>query len=83
MPFHKEMKLKGGFILCSPVCICIQEMTQLIRPNGKHGNWCADTTKHFPGIMTVVMLCFATKHATCSARPQATHASYHDADEIV
>lgn len=39
------MKLKGGFMLYSPVGVSIQETTQLIRPDGKDENRCADTAQ--------------------------------------
>ena len=50
-------------------------MTQLMRPDGKDKNRSAGTVKCFPGMMTAMTLCFATKHASFLARPQAPHAS--------
>lgn len=60
----------------------VQEMTQLMRTDGEDKKQSAGTVKHFPGMMTAATLCFATKYASFSARPQAHHASNHIADVL-
>lgn len=57
-------------------------MTQLMTPGGKDKIQSTGTAKLFLGMMIGAILCFATKRASFSARPQALRASHCVADEL-
>lgn len=80
-PLERKNETKRLFLLCSPVGMSAQEMTQLMRPDGKDKNRSAGTAKHFPGMTSARALCFATEHTSFSARPRAPRASHHAAAE--